>query len=201
MNVYLQWDKVVKRIKSFFMVLDLKLKGANIPWMTQIEGRIVAGALFNLSVGENVKIGKNVVINIKNGNILIGSNCVIASYTRLDVIGGNIVLGKGVLLNSHSIITSWQNVIIGNDTLIAPFCHITDRVHGVSKAMLIKDQQGESLAIKIGDDVWIASSCIILKGVTVGQGAVVGANSVVNRDIDPFSIVAGSPAHNIGMRE
>lgn len=90
------------------------------------------------------------------------------------------MIGKGALINSHTILTSWQKVFVGDDTHIAPVCHITDRVHGVCKDISINEQLGDVQPIKIGCDVWIASSCIVLKGVTIGYGAIVGANSVVN---------------------
>ena len=48
--------------------------------------------------------------------------------------------------------------------------------------------------VTIGDDAWLGTGVVVLPGVTVGEGAVVGANSVVNRDVEPFTIVAGAPA-------
>ena len=52
----------------------------------------------------------------------------------------------------------------------------------------------------IGDDVWIGAHCTITDGVTIGEGAVVGANSVVTRDVPAYAIVAGVPARVIGDR-
>jgi acetyltransferase-like isoleucine patch superfamily enzyme len=201
MKFYLLLDKIYKRVKSFLLVADIKLKGGNLPWRTRIEGRIVAGNLSNLKIGTNVAIGKNVMFNMGNGDIEIGDNCTVASGTRWDVLGGKIEIGKRVLINSYTIITSWHAVTVGNDTLIAPFCHITDRVHGISKDVNVKDQIGQAQPIEIGSDVWVASSCVILKGVTISNGAVVGANSLVNRNVDSYSIVVGSPARVIGVRE
>ena len=54
--------------------------------------------------------------------------------------------------------------------------------------------------VRIGNDVWLASGCTILSGVTVGDGAVVAARSVVSRDVSPYSIVAGNPARHIRYR-
>ena len=52
----------------------------------------------------------------------------------------------------------------------------------------------------IGNDVWIGSGCIIKQGIRIGDGAVVGANSFVNKDVEPFSIVVGSPARHLKYR-
>ncbi|MDY6975886.1 MAG: CatB-related O-acetyltransferase [Pseudomonadota bacterium] len=54
--------------------------------------------------------------------------------------------------------------------------------------------------LKIGNDVWIAAGAVVLRGVTIGDGAVVGANSVVTRDVPPYAVVAGNPAKIIKYR-
>src|SRR3989338_3603138 len=55
--------------------------------------------------------------------------------------------------------------------------------------------------IVVGDDVWIGEKAIILKSVTIGEGAVVGAGSVVTKDVPPYSIVVGNPAHVVAYRK
>jgi acetyltransferase-like isoleucine patch superfamily enzyme len=52
--------------------------------------------------------------------------------------------------------------------------------------------------VKIKDDVWIGAGTIILKGITIGEGAIVGAGSVVTKSVEPYTIVAGNPAQKIG---
>jgi maltose O-acetyltransferase len=54
--------------------------------------------------------------------------------------------------------------------------------------------------VRIGDRVWIAYRAIILPGVTIGEGAVVGAGSVVTKDVEPYTIVAGNPARVVNKR-
>ena len=51
--------------------------------------------------------------------------------------------------------------------------------------------------VKIGNDSWIGAGAIILNGLTIGEGAVIGAGAVVTRDVEPYTIVVGNPAHKI----
>lgn len=135
--------------------------------------------------------------------IEIGNNCVIQNYsvfvlTKPDpkvIIGNNVVIGRNNIISSKSLIK------IGNDTIIGPFVQIIDSGHGYSKGNLIRKQDAPIKDVIIGDDVWIGSGARILKGVNIGNGAVVGANSVVTGDIPPFAIVGGVPAKVIKHRK
>ena len=187
--------------KSKACVLDLRLQGATVPWGTMMAGRMFVSNAHLFAVAENVRIGKAVRITIKSGRVEIGENTQLANNVRLDAMGGDITIGADVLINTFTIITAWSGITIGRDALVAPFCHITDRNHGICKNKLIKDQAGTSKPIHISQDVWIGSGCVILQGVQIGDGAVVGANSLVNNSIDDYVIVAGSPARIIGNRE
>ena len=102
---------------------------------------------------------------------------------------------------------------IGSCTSIADEVHIflggQHRIDWVSsypfpvfleEAGHIKGFGGTRGDVRIGHDVWLASGCTILSGVTVGDGAVVAARSVVSRDVAPYSIVAGNPARHIRYR-
>lgn len=70
----------------------------------------------------------------------------------------------------------------------------------IDEAKDIADYGGTRGNVTIGNDVWLASGCTILSGVTVGDGAVVAARTVVTRDVPPYAIVAGNPARQIGWR-
>jgi acetyltransferase-like isoleucine patch superfamily enzyme len=93
-----------------------------------------------------------------------------------------------------------SKIIIGKNCLIAANCQIIDNNgHNLSMDNPINRIESVDLPkdIFIKDNVWIAANCIILKGVTIGEGSVIGANSVVNKDIPPFSIAMGNPAQVI----
>ena len=71
----------------------------------------------------------------------------------------------------------------------------------ILKNKRINQQENTSEKIVIKDDVWLGSNVTILKGVTIGEGAVIAAGSVVNKDLEPYSINAGTPSKVIGYRE
>ena len=92
-------------------------------------------------------------------------------------------------------------VKIGDNTLIAAQCYIIDMDHGTAKDKPICEQQNTVDRIEIGNDVWIAANCTILKGSRIGDGAIIGAKSLVKGDVENNSIVAGVPAKIIKYRK
>lgn len=85
---------------------------------------------------------------------------------------------------------------MGDDISIGPEAAVLTLSHDPQSAQF-SDKGG---AVEIGDRAWIAFRAIILPGVTIGEGAVVAAGSVVTKDVPPFTIVAGVPAKEIGKR-
>lgn len=176
------------RIKSilkgiFYLIrfrrIYLKLRGVT------SEGKIRGSGRVYISKGKNI---------VLKDNVFIGRNVVLKS------IGGKIVIGRNSLVNDFSYINSAAAIIIGEDVLIAPYCHFTDRNHGYDRNKLIREQKGTSTPICIGNDVWIGSGVKVLEGITIGDGSIIGANSVVTRDIPPYSIAVGAPAKVIKER-
>jgi acetyltransferase-like isoleucine patch superfamily enzyme len=93
-------------------------------------------------------------------------------------------------------------VEIGEQTLVSMHCTILSSNHGVPPlGTLIRDTADKLLPTKIGRDVWIGANAVILGGVTIGDGAVVAAGAVVNRDVEAGAIVAGVPARFIRKRQ
>lgn len=123
----------------------------------------------NNSIGKGTWIARNVFLcNNRIGKyVYIGANCVI-NYAR-----------------------------IGNYCSIAPAVQIGGMEHSYQNLTtcnhLSSDQEYGKETI-IGDDVWLGAGCIIKQGIKIGRGAVVGANSFVNKDVEPYSVVFGTPA-------
>ncbi len=104
--------------------------------------------------------------------------------------GGKLIIGNNVRLNGP-IISASNEIRIGNNCRIAPQVYLMDGdFHAVENRL----SAGKSKPIIIEDDAWLATRCMVLKGVTIGKGAVVAAGAVVTKDVPPYTMVAGVPA-------
>jgi acetyltransferase-like isoleucine patch superfamily enzyme len=114
---------------------------------------------------------------------------------------GRIVVGDRVRINAGAFLVASARVSIGDDCLIGEYVSIRDANHGTRAGRPMREQPETAREIVIERDVWIGRGAAILPGVRIGQGAVVGANSTVTKDVDTLTIVAGSPARAIRRRE
>ena len=113
----------------------------------------------------------------------------------------NIEIGYNLFLNRGTFITAPIKISIGDNVLIGPYVVITSGSHHFEDAnTIIRNQGHKLLPITIEDDVWIGSHAIILPGVIIGKGAVVAANAVVKKSVEPYTVVAGIPAKEIRRR-
>lgn len=153
--------------------------------------------------GKNVYFEYNVSIFRYPSNVYISDGVVLKEGARICSCNKTSVIkiGSNTTIGYHTFIFSSENITIGNNCLIAPFVYIVDSDHGILKSENINQQPNLTSPIVIGDDVWIGSGSKILKGVTINNGAVVAAGSVVNQDVPEYSIFGGIPAKEIGKRE
>jgi acetyltransferase-like isoleucine patch superfamily enzyme len=102
--------------------------------------------------------------------------------------GGAIRIGKGTMCNQNVRIAAARDVSIGRNCLIGFDAVIADNdLHD-------RPGLGPPRPIHIGDNVWIGFRAAVLKGVTIGEGAVIGAGAIVTSDVPPHTLVAGQPA-------
>lgn len=138
--------------------------------------------------------------------VSIGHNCKLERdiYFKFDgiwspcpsiVIGDTTFIGRGCEFNIS------ERIEIGNNALIASGCKFIDHNHGMNIGILMNQQKSFESAIVLEDDVWLGFNTIILKGVHIGNGAVVAAGSVVNKSIPSNEIWGGVPANKIGVRK
>lgn len=110
-----------------------------------------------------------------------------------------ISIGENVHIETDCHISAIEAVYIGDNVLIGSFVYISDHRHGVYsnndiETAPIKRNLSSKGCIKIEDNVWIGEKVIILPGVTVGKYSIIGAGSIVTKDIPPYCIAAGNPA-------
>jgi len=137
-----------------------------------------------------------------NGNVAqilrigsLGRNSVILPSVQM-AFAENIFIGEDARVNRRVILWAGPNskVVIGDKSMISPGTFITSSNHGIRAEIPMKEQPGDEKDVIIGSDVWVGANCIILPGVTINDGAVIGAGSVVTKDIPENAIAMGNPA-------
>jgi maltose O-acetyltransferase len=111
-------------------------------------------------------------------------------------------IGNRVQINQHCFFNAGGGIQLGDDILIGPYVIIYSQNHNyINARILIRLQDYSKKKVVIEDDVWIGSRAIVLPGVKIQKGTVVAAGSVVTRDTEEYSVVAGVPAKKIGTRK
>jgi acetyltransferase-like isoleucine patch superfamily enzyme len=164
-----------------------------------------------LIMGKGSNLYKQAVIHNmqgNSGNITVGNNTTIGGELLTFNYGGRIAIGDDCYVGTGSRIWSGEKIVIGSNVLISHNVNIMDtsahetdhmeRAEGYKK-LATHGYPKEKGAIKtapivIHDHVWISFNATVLKGVTIGKGAIVGANSLVTKDVPAFAFVAGNPA-------
>ncbi|TWU55689.1 putative acetyltransferase [Rubripirellula reticaptiva] len=113
----------------------------------------------------------------------------------------NLVVGKNSAVSTCCQLNAKAGITIGNDVLIGPGSFVWTQNHKFSNLLLpIRSQGYESASVEICDGVWLGARCIVLPGVRLSTGTVVAAGAVVTKSFEPFAILAGVPAKQIGTR-
>ncbi len=135
------------------------------------------------------------------GSIVIGKRSLIREGAFIQTYGGTIEIGDDSSINPFCVLQGNGGIKIGNGTLIAAGVKMFSANHVFESRKTRIQRQGETkVGIVIGDDVWIGADSTILDGVKIGDGAIVAAGTVVNRNVEPYSIIGGVPAQLIKMR-
>lgn len=143
--------------------------------------------------------------SVRGTLIEIGPRTTIDSFVKIKPAGGSgeVVIGADCAINSGVVIYTGNGVRIGNAVLIAANCTLAPTNHQFSDPdQRIRDQgfQASRGGIVIEDDVWLGANVVVLDGAVIGRGSVIAAGSVVRGTIPPYSICAGAPAVQVGVR-
>lgn len=128
-----------------------------------------------------------------------GADVFIETPFRCDY-GFNLHIGDGVYINTGCVILDCARVEIGAGTLLGPAVQIYTAIHPLDPAARAKGLE-TAKPVTLGRNVWVGGAAVILPGVTIGDDAVIGAASVVTRDVPPRCVVAGNPAKVIRQIE
>ncbi len=170
-------------------------------WITkkhnvEVDGKLILNGkpLLDIRKGSYLSLGDRVTLNSRNQGYHINMHSPIKLFA--DRPGAQIRIGNNTRIHG-TCIHAYELIEIGNNCLIAANCQIFDgNGHDISFPDVENriNTIGVSRPIKIEDNVWIGADSIILPGVTIGNGSVVAANSVVVEDVPSMVVVGGNPA-------
>jgi acetyltransferase-like isoleucine patch superfamily enzyme len=169
---------LINKINEFNIIRKL-----NIKYGTFIEKNCTFCGLDTIFFNSNVSIGINSFFSAEGGEIMVGKNTSFNSGVHINAsVCGKIYIGNNCLIGPNVVMRTADHIFSSIDTPIR--------------------QQGHKCQnILLEDDIWLGSNVIILGGVTIGKGSVIGAGSVVTKNIPEYSIAVGVPAKVIKSRK
>jgi acetyltransferase-like isoleucine patch superfamily enzyme len=159
----------------------------------------------NMTHGTGVRIGAYSRLYLDNGgSLFLGNNTSLGRDVHIQT-SGNVRIGSRTGINDGARING--SVAIGRCCAIGPHLSVSSGLHQFRSAepwklIAVQDQENtaQDRPVIIGDDCWIGAHVAIMWGITIGRGAIVGANAVITKDVPAYTIVAGAPARQIGER-
>lgn len=159
-----------------------------------------------IHVGKRLQIEGDVPQFVGNGTIRVGDdfrvgtrNSWVVGFKASD--SAELIIGDRVSVNYQTIISVATSVRIGDDTMIAGNVQIYDNIsHPLSPSRRLRHESftlAEASPIRIGRNVWIGNSAMVMRGVTIGDNSVVAAGSVVTKSVPPNTLVGGVPARTL----
>lgn len=155
-----------------------------IPYKIMFGGRLTVG--LKQLWGRNTKL-----VVTRRGKLIIGDMLEARRMDYISVQDGAMHIGNHVFMNQNVSVTCMEKIDIGDRCIIANNVVIVDHDHDFVNGGFV------SAPVKLQNDVWIGANATVLKGVTIGEGAIVAAGSVVNKDVPAHTMVAGAPARII----
>ncbi len=164
-------------------------------FLTPSGRRMVLDGMLFMGGGVQLQIGRNAAVHFGRW-VWIGHD------TKIRCHEGEVRIGDKTVLGQECTISAYQHVSIGEQCIIADRVMMIDFDHSVAEVERPIRLQGiYKRDVRVGNNVWIGYGAQILRGVTVGDNAIIGASAVVTKDVPANAVVAGSPARVIRMRE
>jgi acetyltransferase-like isoleucine patch superfamily enzyme len=165
--------------------------------------RLLTSAGWRWQTGGLLFLGRRLQIQIgKRGRLRFGRLVWIGDGTKIRCHEGEVIIGDKTVLGQECTISAYQHVRIGEQCVIADRAMFIDFDHGIVEVeRTIREQGIYKRDVNVGSNVWIGYGACVLRGVQVGDNAVIGTNAVVTSDVPANAVVAGIPAKVIRMRE
>jgi acetyltransferase-like isoleucine patch superfamily enzyme len=164
-------------------------------WLTRYGRRLRTDGLAFVASDVVLQIGRR-------GRIELGRWSWLGHGTKIRCHEGVVSIGAKTVLGQECTISAYRHVSIGRECVIADRVMLIDFDHGMVEVERPVRQQGiYKRDVRVGNNVWIGYGACILRGVTVGDNAVIGTNAVVTEDVPANAVVGGVPARPIRMRD
>ncbi|HEY4280706.1 MAG TPA: acyltransferase [Conexibacter sp.] len=173
-----------------YAALLVRLMWLKLRW----RGRLQTDGIAFICPGVKFEIGKD-------ARVVLGRWSWLGHGTKIRAHEGEVTIGAKSVLGQECTISAYQHVSIGRECIIADRVMLIDFDHGVVEVERPIRQQGiYKRDVRVGCNVWIGYGAAVLRGVTVGDNAIVGTNTVVTKDVPADTVVGGVPAREIRRR-
>ena len=174
-----------------YAVLAARLAWLKLRW----GGRLQTDGLCFVGPGVRFEIGREAVVRL-------GRWSWIGHGTKIRAHEGEVEIGAKTVLGQECTISAYQHVSVGRECVIADRAMLIDFDHGVVEVeRTIRAQGIYKRDVRVGHNCWLGYGACVLRGATVGDNCVIGANTVVTADIPANAVAAGTPARILRMRE
>lgn len=196
-GILIRWRGFYFKFITSFAYLFYRTK---ISWSVII--RMAGNSLIRIGQGSRIVEHGKIVLQ-PGAKLIIGKNTSIDRLCEIIIeTDGELTIGNNVFIGSHSNIRVTGKMHIGNNCRIAQFVSLINGNYGfMDRNTLIKDQPYQKGFLFVEDDVWIGVTATVLSNVTISKGAVIGAGSLITKDVAEYSVVVGNPQKLIKVRE
>ena len=186
-----RWMRANNMLNRHYALLGLRWLWLKVRW----QGRLQTDGICFICPGVKFEIGPNAKLHI-------GRWAWIGHGSKIRVHEGEVRIGAKTVMGQECTISAYQHVSIGRECIVADRVMLIDFDHGVVEVERPIRLQGiYKRDVRVGSNVWMGYGACILRGVSVGDNAVVGTNAVVAKDVPANAVVGGVPAKVIRMRE
>lgn len=186
-----RWMRQNNMVNRHYLVLAVRWLWLKARW----RGRLQTDGICFVCSGVKLEIGRNAKLHV-------GRWAWIGNGSKIRVHEGEVQIGTKTVMGQECTISAYQHVQIGRECIIADRVMLIDFDHGVVEVdRPIRLQGIYKRDVNVGHNVWVGYGACILRGVDVGNNAIVGTNAVVTGDVPENAVVGGVPARVIRMRE